>query len=192
MQLLKTILLFLLLQTFNLSLFAQTESKKKNTSQTELNNLPIKLLPPSTLDSLSKLKGVSEYDFRSFLDKSSLYEYNYGSEPKFHFYLPKDTSYYMRRAVLLHMANSKEAKELGEEYVRMYMNIIPEEFRNEISHIRPAVIFSGTLDPVEAFRNYKRRQRQKRVMEIIGKLTAVDRKDTIRTDSLPMIKEKAE
>lgn len=189
MQLLKTILLLLLLQTFNLSLFSQTESKKKNTSQTELNNLPLKLLPPSTLDSLSKLKGVSEYNFRSFLDKSSLYEYNYGSEPKFQFYLPKDTSYYMRRAVLLHMANNKEAKELGAEYVKMFTNVLPEEFRREVSQI---FIFSGVRDPVEAYRNYKRRQRQKRVMEIISKLTAVDRKDTIRTDSLPMIKEKAE
>ncbi|MGL5785575.1 MAG: hypothetical protein ACRCX4_01950 [Bacteroidales bacterium] len=189
MQLLKTILLFLLLQMLNLSLFAQIEPKKKNTNQTELNNLPVKLLPPSTLDSLSKLNGVSEYNFRLFLDKSSLYEYNYGSEPKFRFYLPKDTSYYTRRAVLLHMANNKEAKELGAEYVKMFTNVLPEEFRKEVSRM---FVFSGVRDPVEAYRNYKRRQRQKRVMEIVSKLTAVDWKDTIRQDSIWILKEKAE
>ncbi|MGL5636538.1 MAG: hypothetical protein ACRDD8_07570 [Bacteroidales bacterium] len=192
MQLLKTFILFLLLLVVCSDLIAQNEVKEKNTNEVELNVPPIKIPPPSVLDSLNRLKGISEYNFKTFLDKSALYEYNYGSEQKFKFYLPKDTSYYMRRAVLLHMANNKEAKEWGKEYVKMYINIVPEEFRNELGNIKPAVIYSGTLDPVEAFRNYKRRQRQKRVMEVIAKFTAMDRKDTIRQDSIWILKEKAE
>lgn len=192
MQLLKTIILFLLLHIVCSGLFAQNEIQKKNTNQVELNGTPIKISPPSVLDSLNRLKGIQEYNFKTFLDKSALYEYNYGSEQKFKFYIPKDTSYYMRRAVLLHMANNKEAKEWGKEYVKMYINIIPEEFRRELANTKPAVIYSGTLDPVEAFRNYKRRQRQKRVMEVIAKLTAVERKDTTKQDTVWVLKEKAE
>lgn len=192
MQLLKTLIFFLLLHMVCSDLMAQNEVKEKKTNEVELNVPPINILPPSVLDSLNKLKGISEYNFKTFLDKSALYEYNYGNEQKFKFYLPKDTSYYMRRAVLLHMANNKEAKEWGKEYVKMYINIVPEEFRKELGNIKPAVIYSGTLDPVEAFRNYKRRQRQKRVMEVIAKFTAMGRKDTIRQDSIWVLKEKAE
>ena len=127
-------------------------------------------------DSLRSLPVQSIPSFIDLIDKSSLLDIQYGLEKIFS--LPADTSYYMRRIVLLSMANNKESQLLGEEYARVYKRIMSAAFMKELKRKRPAAIYSGTLDPFELFKGWKKELRAQRVREIIAKLNYLEERDS--------------
>lgn len=127
-------------------------------------------------DSLRSRPVQSIPSFIDLIDKSSLLDIQYGLEKIFS--LPADTSYYMRRIVLLSMANNKESRLMGEEYARVYKRIMSAAFMSELKRKRPAVIYSGTLDPVELFKGWKKELRAQRVREVIAKLNHIEEKDS--------------
>lgn len=81
------------------------------------------------------------------------------------------------------MFNNPQSQKYGKEYNKMYRNNYPESLQNYLKDVRPAALFSGCLDPVEAISNYKKAQRAKKVAEVIGKLNALSEKDSTTIDS---------
>ncbi|MGL4331327.1 MAG: hypothetical protein ACRCZQ_06235 [Bacteroidales bacterium] len=158
---------------------AHAQEKKENS---ELYfRKPSSLRPDkTTLDSLSTLRAPSMPSRLDLIDKSSLLNLNENDHP---FSLPNDTSYYMRRITLLRMVNNPQSQKYGKEYNKMYRNNYPESLQNYLKDARPAALFNGCLDPVEAIKNYKKAQRAKKVAEVIGKLNALSEKDSITIDS---------
>lgn len=127
-------------------------------------------------DSLSRSFLGNESRFIDLIDKSSLLDIQTGLEKIF--LLPVDTSYYMRRVVLLSMLYNPEAKRLGDAYAKAYRNVMTKPFLKELSKIRPNVLYSGTLDPVELLRGWKREERARKVREVIAKLNYLEERDS--------------
>lgn len=127
-------------------------------------------------DSLNRSFMGKESRFIDLIDKSSLLDIQSGLEKRF--LLPADTSYYMRRILLLSMIANPEAQRLGDAYARAYRNVMSKPFLKELRKTRPNVLYSGTLDPVELLRGWKREERARKVREVIAKLNHLEERDS--------------
>lgn len=127
-------------------------------------------------DSLNRSFMSKGSRFIDLIDKSSLLDIQYGLEKIF--LLPVDTSYYMRRIVLLSMIHNPEAQRLGDEYAKAYRNVMSKPFLKELKKTRPNVLYSGTLDPVELLRGWKCEERARKVREVIAKLNYLEERDS--------------
>ncbi|MGL5785631.1 MAG: hypothetical protein ACRCX4_02255 [Bacteroidales bacterium] len=175
---------FILLSLFfsaNYSTAYAQEDKKEFPLNTEKKPL---IMNNSGLDSLRMPVHLQPFiDRLDLIDKSSLLNIKESDNELFR--LPSDTSYYMRRITLLRMFHNPQSEKYGKEHTKMYKNNIPDKFRDYLKDTRPAVLFSGCLDPVEAIRNYKKEMRARKVREILGKLKEIKEKDSCHIIPLP-------
>lgn len=78
------------------------------------------------------------------------------------------------------MFNDPQSQKYGKEFNKMYRNNLPNGFMNYLKDLGPMTLYNGCLDPVEAINNYKKEKRAQKVREILGKLKALEEKDSIR------------
>ncbi|MGL4805439.1 MAG: hypothetical protein ACRDD8_00105 [Bacteroidales bacterium] len=134
-------------------------------------------LLPLIGDTLLNESLLNSSSFIEFIDKSSLLEIQTQLESVF--ILPNDTSYFMRRAMLWSMLYNKESQRIGEEYRRMFNQVMTKPFLRELQKTRPAVIYSGCLDPIELIRSHKQAKRAEKAREVIAKLNRIEEKDSL-------------
>lgn len=177
---------FYLILTFTLlghsNLFAQ-EKKENNMFNQKVQSILPEL--KSDLDSARKEHRTSLLNPLDLIDKSSLLDLE--REKDHYFKLPNDTSYIMRRITILRMFHNAESQRYGKVFNKIYKNILPDAFINNVRTIRPSG-FSGCFDPVELIRNKKREKQIKKNKAIRDILEAINPKDSlqIHTDTLQM------
>lgn len=150
-------------------------AQEKNTTSFDLNYK--NSLLPLIGDTLINESLLNRSSFIEFIDKSSLLEIQNQLESVF--ILPKDTSYFMRRAMLWSMLYNKESQRIGEEYREMFNNVMTKSFLKELQKTRPPVMYSGCLDPIELIRSHKQAKRAQKAREIIAKLNKLEERDSL-------------